>query len=154
MRYCLTFDKYHAIIILIVEQQGIKNMATTTKRLESWLDVKATSIYGAEVYIDRFMGDDVEVMTGKIVTKLVTVTVTQPIEEAGVPRIDFALACGGKFSFYGDSGSANVNGVVASISISDSGEIDHFLAMDEDTMIRYSKTQGWSKEGWKFILAI
>ena len=133
-------------------------MATTTRKIESWLDVKAASIYGAEVYIDRFMvgptGDEVEMFTGKIITKLVTVTVTQPSEEAGVPRIDFALACGGKFSFYGDSGSANVNGVVASISISDSGEIDHFLAMDEDTMIRYSKTQGWSKEGWKFILAI
>lgn len=62
-------------------------MATTTKRLESWLDVKATSIYGAEVYIDRFMvgptGDEVEMFTGKIITKLVTVTVTQPSEEAG-----------------------------------------------------------------------
>ncbi len=125
-------------------------MATTTKRLESWLDVKATSIYGAEVYIDRFMvgptGDEVEMMTGKIITKLVTVTVTQPIEEAGVPRINFAFARGGKFSFYGDYGSANINGVVAIIHISENGEIEHFLSGDDEKVIRYSKKHGWGDD--------
>ncbi len=124
-------------------------MATTTRKIESWLDVKATSIYGAEVYIDRFMVGEVEMMTGKIITKLVTVTVTQPSEEAGVPRIHIDFSFAADISLIGYYGNAKSDGVNAIINISESGEIDHFRVSDEDTMIRYSKNRGWSKEGWR-----
>ena len=39
-----------------------------------------------------------------------------------------------------------IDGVNAIINISDSGEIELFKAMDEDTMIRYSKTRGWADD--------